>query len=510
MSSKRWLKAEIRKWVQNDLITPSEGNAILAQYGEESHSYQGIFFIMASLSIGGGLLSLGSSFWNGLTQGQRFVTAMIPLLLSALLMLALVALDRKVPVTGHWKNVVRRRMETAYMDESDREEETVTRYCVPDYAREILCAFHGGSLLLACYLLEDTFFIPGTLPLLLLGSGVILLILTFLMDSLSLSVACVLAATAAAVTGGHDWIVTASWGLMAALVPFLLTLLKNDRQYSLIVLSWCWTAGVLFLISRTTNMLWEMMFFSEAAAFTWIIGSMMRSYTAAGMAVRFLGSTAMFGVLGISSFGQLWIASLSQESGWLLWGAFGLLLLLNLYVLMKALQKREWLAAASGMVPVSMLGAALLSLWDTSGAASGLVITLTAVVLSLGVILRGIQTGRSWQGMLGFILLFVMSALRMVDSTLTLAQRGIYFLAAGLVMALVCLAVYWPRRKNRRKGKRKPVTHSSRRSEQPMAVQKKSQEVPAPDIQETWKVPPVPVFHRPGTDKGGNDHDQTK
>ena len=56
------------------------------------------------------LLSLGSSFWNGLTQGQRFVTAMIPLLLSALLMLALVALDRKVPVTGHWKNVVRRRM----------------------------------------------------------------------------------------------------------------------------------------------------------------------------------------------------------------------------------------------------------------------------------------------------------------------------------------------------------------------------------------------------------------
>ena len=311
-------------------------------------------------------------------------------------------------------------------------------------------------------------------------------------------------------TGGHDWIVTASWGLMAALVPFLLTLLKNDRQYSLIVLSWCWTAGVLFLISRTTNMLWEMMFFSEAAAFTWIIGSMMRSYTAAGMAVRFLGSTAMFGVLGISSFGQLWIAPLSQKSGWLLWGAFGLLLLLNLYVLMKALQKREWLAAASGMVPVSMLGAALLSLWDTSGAASGLVITLTAVVLSLGVILRGIQTGRSWQGMLGFILLFVMSALRMVDSTLTLAQRGIYFLAAGLVMALVCLAVYWPRRKNRRKGKRKPVIHSSRRSEQPMAVQKKSQEVPDPDIQETWKAPPVPVFHRPGTDKGGNDHDQTK
>ena len=71
MSSKRWLKAEIRKWVQNDLITPSEGNAILAQYEEESHSYQDIFFIMASLSIGGGLLSLGASFWNGLTQGQH-------------------------------------------------------------------------------------------------------------------------------------------------------------------------------------------------------------------------------------------------------------------------------------------------------------------------------------------------------------------------------------------------------------------------------------------------------
>ena len=75
MSSKRWLKAEIRKWVQNDLITPSEGNAILAQYEEESHSYQDIFFIMASLSIGGGLLSLGASFWNGTAFCHRYDSA---------------------------------------------------------------------------------------------------------------------------------------------------------------------------------------------------------------------------------------------------------------------------------------------------------------------------------------------------------------------------------------------------------------------------------------------------
>ena len=73
MSSKRWLKAEIRKWVQNDLITPSEGNAILAQYGEESHSYQGIFFIMASLSIGGGLLSLGAVSYTHLDVYKRQV-----------------------------------------------------------------------------------------------------------------------------------------------------------------------------------------------------------------------------------------------------------------------------------------------------------------------------------------------------------------------------------------------------------------------------------------------------
>lgn len=509
MSSKRWLKAEIRKWVRNDLITSSEGEAILAQYGEESHSYKGVFFMMASLSIGGGLLSLGASFWNGLTQGQRFVTAMVPILLSALLMLILVALDRKVPVTGHWKNVVRRHLETAYMDESEREEESVTRYRVPDYAREIICAFHGAALLLGAWLLHDTFFIPGTLPVLLTGCGVILLLLTFLMDSLSFSIFSVLVATGASLAGSYDWIYSASWGFMAAIIPFLLMLLKNDRQYSLIVLSWCWTAGVLLLISRTTNMLWEMMFFSEAAAFTWIIGSMMRSYTAAGMAVRFLGSTAMFGVLGVSSFGRLWAAPLGQESGGLLWGAFGLLLVLNLYVLMKALQKREWLAAASGMAPISMLGAAFLSLWDTSGAASGLVITLTAVLLSLGVILRGIQTGRSWQGMLGFILLFAMSALRMLDSTLTLAQRGIYFLAAGLVMGFVCLAVYWPRRKNRRKGLKRPAKHKGAFAENQLAVQHRSREIPKTGKQENWPVPPVPVFRRPD-DKGGNTNEQTK
>ena len=156
-----------------------------------------------------------------------------------------------------------------------------------------------------------------------------------------------------------------------------------------------------------------------------------------------------------------------------------------------------------------MLGAAFLSLWDTSGAASGLVITLTAVLLSLGVILRGIQTGRSWQGMLGFILLFAMSALRMLDSTLTLAQRGIYFLAAGLVMGFVCLAVYWPRRKNRRKGLKRPAKHKGAFAENQLAVQHRSREIPETGKQENWPVPPVPVFRRPD-DKGGNTNEQTK
>lgn len=454
MSNKKWLKGEVKKWVKEDIITQETGSTILSRYHEEVHSYKDVFFIMAAIALLGGLFAIGASVWSQLSRGEQLMAALTPLVLSVILLILVVLFDKKIPLYQHWNQMVKgeNRLVKGNFTEKvpgleGESEEVISSYKIPFYIREIICAFHGGSLLLAVYLIQDAFFVAGTLPLLCILCAVVLLILMYLMESVSLGTLCVVATVAASQSiDAGGWIHMTSWVLMIASIPFLFSFMKSDRQYGLIILSWVWAIGILFLISGITNMVWKMMFLVEAAAFTWLIGSSIRSHIIAGNAIRALGSVGLFSVLLVSSWGELWNDSVEVAQGWMLWTFFIGLLICELYFIITTLKLSEWLSVVAGVTPIAMLLAAVLSLWDVSGASSAIVISSSAGILACSVILRGIQTRRSWQSILGFIVLFMIGVLRMVDSTLSLSQRGIYAIIIGLFMILVCTFLYWPKR----------------------------------------------------------------
>lgn len=521
MAGRKWLRKEIPEWVKDNVISAEEGREILERYHEEPQSFMEVFIILAGVSLGAGGLFLGAAFWNHLTQDERFIAVLIPLILSTLFMAAVILLDRKVKIVHHKKKQKRRSvfMEAVLPDGTEVAEEDISRpqYTtrIPVYVKEMIYAFHGASLLIAVWLMNDTFLIVDSLPLFASMCAGLLLILMYAFESVSFSVLYVVAAVAISLSAPFTgWVETVSWVFMAAAVPNLLMLLRHGRQQSLICLSWIWTMGILLLISKSTNTLWEMMFFSEAAAFAWIVGSMMRSYTMAGTAVRFLGSSAMFIVLMISSFGNLWRGHLEMPRGWLLWSFYGIILAIIAYFGFRSMKKKEWLASLSGMVPLAMLFAALSDIWDVSGATAGIIVSFASAILSLAVILRGVETGRSWQGMLGFILLCITGMLRMLDSTLTLTQRGIYFLIGGIIIAGCCAGFYHVKNRGHKRRKKKSLERRQL-EEAERTIARKVEKPGKVNITTIVKLEKpekltdikVPVFHMPKKEEGDRKHE---
>ena len=80
MTNRHWLKREVPAWVKEKLISEEEGKALLARYRKgEPGAYREAFFVMALVCLLGGLGFLGAGLWNGLTQDERFLLALVPL-----------------------------------------------------------------------------------------------------------------------------------------------------------------------------------------------------------------------------------------------------------------------------------------------------------------------------------------------------------------------------------------------------------------------------------------------
>lgn len=99
--------------------------------------------------------------------------------------------------------------------------------------------------------------------------------------------------------------------------------------------------------------------------------------------------------------------------------------------------------------------AALVSIFETSGAFPAMVVSLYTGILAAGVIARGFQTDRPIQSWAGVFLLAGDGAIRVMDSALTLTERGIFFLAIGVVAALICYVMYLPLHRMKKKKIRK-------------------------------------------------------
>lgn len=98
MTNRHWLKREVPAWVKEKLISEEEGKALLARYRKgKPEPYKEAFFVMALVCLLGGLGFLGAGLWNGLTQDERFLLALVPLLVSLLFVATMVLLDRRIP-----------------------------------------------------------------------------------------------------------------------------------------------------------------------------------------------------------------------------------------------------------------------------------------------------------------------------------------------------------------------------------------------------------------------------
>ena len=85
MTNRHWLKREVPAWVKEKLISEEEGKVLLARYRKgKPGPYKEAFFVMALVCLLGGLGFLGAGLWNGLTQDERFLLALVPLLVSLL------------------------------------------------------------------------------------------------------------------------------------------------------------------------------------------------------------------------------------------------------------------------------------------------------------------------------------------------------------------------------------------------------------------------------------------
>ncbi len=470
MTNRRWLKREVPLWVKEELITQEAGRALLSRYkNEERGAYKEAFFVMAMVCILGGLGFLGASLWSELSQDARFVLALGPLLFSLALVALVVALDRKIPDEPVRKkgpaSSFSAEAEVARLSDSAMSEETAKavgrkaqmwstlmegshlvspgtyHHRVPVFLRESAAAFHAVSLLGAFWMVSDSFKLTDDLYTGLSLCALLLLLVTLATSSAASGVIYMAVSVGIFYTAPvRGWPEFAAWIFMLLALFMLGHMLHERRDRAVVCFSWVWAVGILLLIFWSAgDMLWQTMFFSLAASLTWMAGGAFRSYGMGAAALRFFGGIAVFAVLLEGSYGAVWA---NMSGSYALWILYFLFLALDALLLFRMAIKREWLSVLAGLTPFVMALSALISAFETSGAVPAMVVSVYCAVLAVGVIARGFQTDRPLQRWGGVALLAGNGIIRVMDSALTLTERGAFFLLVGLFSALVCFLLY--------------------------------------------------------------------
>lgn len=422
MTHFKWLKKEIPRWVKEEIITREAGDSLISLYrNEERHSHGEGLFVLAAVCFLTGLIFICAGVWNGLSQDEQFMMALVPLVLSILIIAAILWQDRPVMDRIPAESVRLEEAEnTAELLSGETggtvsagsgiEENTAAgnkgkdlssllpsvsyRHRVPDVIREAAGVFHGVSVLCAVWMVNESFKLSG------------------------------------------DWFV-----LAAVSCVFLLLIY--------------WTAS---------NLLWQTMFFALAAALTWMAGSMLSSWGAAAEALRLFGGAAVFGVLLEGSWSSVWKG---VSGNWILWVLFFVILAIDAVLLTRMGIKRDRLAALGGLTPFVMLVAASLAVFETTGVSSAIFVSIFTAFLAVAVIGRGYRSDSNLLKWVGGCLLAAAGAVRVLDAALSFGQRGIFFLVIGAAAIIVCCLTFLPHAV--KKIRRKPGRKTVRRDRQPAA-----------------------------------------
>ena len=448
MSNRGWLKQEIPHWVKEEVISEDTGKKILSRYKrQDRRAWREALFILAAVCIIGGIFFLCASLWSGLSQDQRFLLALAPLVVSFLLMAAVVLVDR-----GAFGGIEKPK-EPLVEEKEDGEEAFPHRkkaslpvHRLPVFLREAAASLHGICLIAAFWMVGDSFKLSSDLYTALALCALLLLIMTVVTESAGMGIIYMIVSVgifySAPVRG---WPEAASWIYMFLALGILGHMLRSHRDRAVVCFSWVWAVGILLLIFWSAgNMLWQTIFFSLAASLTWMAGGLFRSYGLGAEALRFFGGIAVFAVLLEGSYGAVW-ADISGS--YALWFIFLLFLAADGALLFRMALKKEWLSVLAGLTPFVMGLSAIVSIFETSGALPAIIVSVYTGILAGGVIIRGLLTDRAVQSWAGVFLLAGDGAIRVIDSALTFAQRGFFFLGIGLLAAVICYFLYLPSRK---------------------------------------------------------------
>lgn len=448
MSNRGWLKQEIPHWVKEEVITEDAGKKILSRYKrQDSAAYREALFILAAVCIIGGIFFLCASLWSGLDQDQRFLLALAPLAVSFLLMAAVVLVDRGVfGGVEKPKEPLVEEKEDGEDVFSHRKKASLPVHRLPVFFREAAASLHGICLIAAFWMVGDSFKLSSDLYTALALCAFLLLIMTVVTESAGMGIIYMIVSVgifySAPVRG---WPEAASWIYMFLALGILGHMLRSHRDRAVVCFSWVWAVGILLLIFWSAgNMLWQTIFFSLAASLTWMAGGLFRSYGLGADALRFFGGIAVFAVLLEGSYGAVW-ADISGS--YALWFIFLLFLAADGVLLFRMALKKEWLSVLAGLTPFVMGLSAIVSIFETSGALPAIIVSVYTGILAGGVIIRGLLTDRAVQSWAGVFLLAGDGAIRVIDSALTFAQRGLFFLGIGLLAAVICYVLYLPSRK---------------------------------------------------------------
>jgi hypothetical protein len=97
MTHFKWLKKEVPRWVKEEIITREAGDSLISLYrNEERHSHGEGLFVLAAVCFLTGLIFICAGVWNGLSQDEQFMMALVPLVLSILIIAAILWQDRPV------------------------------------------------------------------------------------------------------------------------------------------------------------------------------------------------------------------------------------------------------------------------------------------------------------------------------------------------------------------------------------------------------------------------------
>lgn len=491
MTHFKWLKKEIPRWVKEEIITREAGDSLISLYrNEEHHSHGEGLFVLAAVCFLTGLIFVCAGIWNSLSQDEQFMMALVPLVLSILIIAGILWQDRFVMDRDPAENDRLKVSESAAETLSGETGETVSsangiseygfengtaagkeendqsfllpsvsyRHRVPDVIREAAGVFHGVAVLCAVWMVNESFKLSGDWFILAAVSCVFLLLMSWAFPTAGLGMVYMASSVLVyRLSPYRGWPEAVAWIFLVLALPLLVRLLGERRHKAVVCYSWFWAVCVLILIYWTaSNLLWQTMFFALAAALTWMAGSMLASWGAAAEALRIFGGVAVFSVLLEGSWSSVWTG---VSGNWILWVLFFVILAIDAVLLTRMGVKRNRLAALGGLTPFVMLVAASLAVFETTGVSSAIFVSVFTAFLAVAVIGKGYRSDSNLLKWIGGCLLIAAGAVRVLDAALSFGQRGIFFLIIGAVAIIVCCLTFLPHvvKKIRRKPRRKTV-----------------------------------------------------